>query len=1037
MHMRRLLLLLCLQLGIMQAWAQEHTLTGKVTDEKGSPLANVTVSVLNTAKKTTATTLTREDGSFNVTATGTAAELKISFVGYNEQLVRINGKSAFPVTLESSKQTLSDVVVVGYGTQKRKDVTGSVSTIKGDVVKNVATPSLDKYLAGQTPGVQASVPSGLLGQPARIRIRGTNSISNSAEPLYVVDGVPYISGDQGDATSYNPISDINPNDIETMDVLKDGAATAIYGSRAANGVILITTKRGRAGKAKLTYDDWFASARASKRFKLLDANQFVTIANEKFTNIGEDGPAHADPDGVNTDWQSVVLRDAFQQNHALSVSGATDQTNYFLSFGYANLKGTTVSNDLTKYNFRAKIEQKALDNHLTIGGNIAATYNVTNGLNSSSTGLSGNIASAIRALPNVSEFNADGTYNISSDGTALGAGANDQVIDDKYTNVGYVLSHNIYRNQGINLTGNAFAKVKIIEGLNIGTQIGVNYLNPEAYEYLDPNHGDGRSYNGYVYQSFQPKFRYNWQNTIDYTKSFGQHTINIVAGEEMQKTTSRYTAAYGSNLSSTYFGTSGNIIGNSLTNQYVDGSRSQSSFLSFFGRANYSFQDKYLVSATLRRDKISSLPYGQQGATLPGASLGWRVSKEEFFKENIHFINDLKLRGGYAKVGNVEIGDFPYAGTFSAVQYGDYSGVQYSTVANPNLKFETSKKIDVGMDVAFLKNRIQLTVDYFRNNIDNLILAAPTAPSLGVPGNSIASNVGKMYNTGWEFSVNTTNYQTKDFTWSSTLNFTAVKNQVTKLANNNSDITNTYNITRVGQSIGAFYGYQSAGVNPANGNPLWVKGDGSIVQGDYNTSKYYAYDPKNPGDESTSAVALTSTDKKILGRSNPTWYGGFNNTFTYKHFDLNVFFTYSGGNKIYNITRQESLNNQKFQNGGVEQLSRWTKEGQITSVPKLYYGGDNFINQNGSLNSRFLENGNFLRAQMISLAYTFPVAMISRVKLTNLRVYAQVQNAFVVTRYKGLDPELANSVTTNNAPGLDYNTNPVPRTYTVGLNLGF
>ncbi|HRN47246.1 MAG TPA: TonB-dependent receptor [Niabella sp.] len=1031
--MRKTLLMVAVLLLFSGIAFSQKNMTGTVTDVGGIPIPNASVAV----KGTSIGTSTDNKGQFSLTVPGNYNVLVFSAVGYEDNEILISTSGSLVVTMIAKNTAMDEVVVVGYGTQKRKDLTASIATVKGDKLDKAAIPSVDKLLEGLVTGVQASTPSGILGQAARIRIRGTNSISNSSEPLIVVDGVPYVAGNQGSATPYNPMADINPADIENVEVLKDGAATAIYGSRAANGVILITTKSGKMGKAKISYSNWFGFAKASKKFDLLNANEFVEIANEKFANINNTNKyAVVDPNGVNTDWQSVILRNAFQQNHNLSVSGATNQTNYFISLGYTDMDGIVVANDLKKYNFRGKLEQKTLNNHLTLGTNLAVAYNINNGLNTGTNALSGNVGGAIRAFPNVAPKNTDGSWNLSADNARLGKGPNLREIDDNYTNQAFVLANNIFRSQGMNLTGNAFAKVMIIEGLNVTTQIGVNYLNVEDFWFYSPIHGDGRGSNGIVEQAFSPTFRYNWLNTVDYTKVFNEHSINVVLGHEAQKTRSRFLDGSGTNLSNVFFGVNGNIISNTLANQFYGGGLSERALESYFGRANYSYGDRYLLSATLRKDKISSLPWGKQDAVLPGASIGWRVSRENFFR-NISVINDLKIRGGFAKVGNVEIGSFPYAGTFSPVQYGDWSGVKYNRMGNPDLKFETSKKMNIGLDISLLQSRIQLTADYFRNDIDNIILAAPTPPSLGVPGNSIATNIGSMYNKGWEFSLNTVNVNSTDFVWNSTLNVSFVKNEVIRLASNNSDIISAYNITRINNPIGSFFGYEYAGVNPANGNPLWVKGDGTLVQGDFRTSRYYSYDPSNPGDMSKAAAALTFTDKKILGSANPTWFGGFNNNFTYKAFDLNIFLTFAGGNKVYNITGQESLNNQKFMNSGKMQLNRWTASGQKTDVPKLYYGSDNFVNQNGSLNSRFLENADFLRGQIMALGYTLPSKLLSPAHLTSLRVFAQIQNAFILTKYSGLDPELSTSVTTNNTPGLDYNVSPLPRTITVGLNLNF
>ncbi|ANH82187.1 hypothetical protein A8C56_15520 [Niabella ginsenosidivorans] len=1032
--MRKIVLLTMLMAFSLLAFSQTRTIRGKITTPEGMPIPNVTI--LLGSNKTVGTT-SDQNGDFSINAPSGESSLYVSAIGFKDQVVKISDKGTYTIALQpNTESNLEEVVVVGYGTQQRKDVTGAIGSIKGDAIQDLATPSFDKQLQGQVAGLQASVPSGILGQAARIRIRGTNSISSSSDPLYVVDGVPYISGNQGSATPYNPISDLNPSDIASIDVLKDGAATAIYGSRAANGVILITTKRGKTGKPTVTYDGWIATARASKKFDLLNADQFIEIANEKLTNYGEDGPAHASADGTNTDWQDIILRNAFQQSHALSLSGATDQTNYFLSLGYVNMDGISVSNNLIKYNIRAKVEQKALNNALTLGANIAVNYNINNGLNTGSSALSGNITGALRLPPNVSPFNADGSYNLSPSGT-LGAGPNDQTVDDNYTNLAYVLANNVFRSQALNINGNSFARLKLFDGFNISTQIGVNYINTEDFWYYNPVHGDGRGSNGIVDQAFSPTFRYNWQNTIDYSKKVQEHLFNIVVGQELQKTRYRYLEGSGTDLSDVYFGQQGNIISSTLANQFYGGSVSENAFLSYFGRLNYSYADKYLVSASLRHDKLSALPWGNQSATLPGVSVGWRLSKENFFSGASNIFNDAKIRASYAEVGNVDIGNYPYAGLFGPVQYGDWSGVQYSNMGNPDLKFETSRKWDVGLDLSFLHRKVQLVVDYFYNNVDNLILSVPTAPSLGVPGNSYSANVGKMTNKGWEFTVNSVNIDNGSFRWNTAFNVSFIKNKVIELVDNK-DIINTYNITRVGLPIGSFYGYQAAGVNTQNGNPIFQKADGSFVQYDGSDDPHYGffvYDPSNPTDESTSST-LSASDKRVLGQPNPKWYGGLTNNFYYKGFDLGIVLTFAGGNKIYNITRQETLLNQKFQNNGTEILKRWTTVGQVTDVPKLWYFEDNNMNSNGNLNSRFLEKGDYLRGQTIALGYSFNTKHFSNV-INTLRIYIQAQNAFVITGYSGLDPELANSVTTNQTPGLDYNTNPVPRTFSFGLNVNF
>ena len=1020
--------------------AQERTITGVVTSkDDGLPIPGVSVKVINSKIGVS----TGADGTYSIKVGGSSV-LQFSSIGYSTQNISTGKSIKLNVSLVSDTKALTDVVVIGYGTAKRKDVTGSVASIKGEDLAGKPVASFDQALAGKITGVQVTNSSGILGAAPRIRIRGTNSISSGADPLYVVDGMVIISGGSSSVASVNPLGDINPNDIQSVDVLKDGAATAIYGSRGANGVIIITTKRGTKGKTQVNYNSWFAWANVAKRFDLLDAQEFVTIANEKLYNSGTTTPQavlgyDASGNVINTNWQDLVFnKDAFQQNHNISFSGATDLSNYYFSLGYADLKGTTVGNNQTKYQFSGKFEQKALDNYLTFGASITGSYVKNTGLNSGTSSLSGNIGNAIRALPNVGAFNADGSYNLSSDNARLGRGANLKEIDDNYTNIKYVLDHNIFSNQTFSLLGNAFVDVKIIDGLNLRSQVSTQNMFGEDYRYLDPLHGDGGSATkGSELQQYIPVSRYSWTNTATYNKTIGDHSFGATVGLEYQKSSSRYFYASGSQLSSTFF-SGENIISNSLTQSTFDigGGVSENAYKSYFARANYAYKDRYLVSATYRIDAISSLPLGNQSAKLPGVSIGWRISQEDFMKGNLKFINDLKIRGGYAKTGNTDIGNYPFAGTFGAATYGVQSGLAYTQVGNSSLKFETSGKYDVGIDATMFDSRITLTADYFKNNIDNLILAAPTAPSLGVPGNSINQNVGKMYNKGYEFAVSADIFRDSPFKWNTSFNITFVKNKITQLSNNNSDITYTYNVNRVGESIGSLYGYEYAGVNPANGNPLYVKSTGQIIQGNIANQTYYVYDAANPT-ALTTATTLAASDKKILGQSNPTYYGGLVNTFRYKGFDLNINMVFSGGNKVMNITRQESLLNQKFLNNGTEILERWTTPGQVTNVPKVYYGRDAFTNLTSSTSSRFVEDGKFIRAQDLVLGYTFPKLFTDKIKLSRLRLYAQVQNAFVITPYSGLDPELNYSTSTNSQAGLDYNTNPKARTFLIGLNVGF
>ncbi|MDO7885657.1 TonB-dependent receptor [Hymenobacter sp. CA2-7] len=1047
---KTLLMSFILMFTLFQAvLAQTRTVSGRVTDQKsGEGLPGVTVLL----KGTTNGVSTNSDGAFSLSVPATGGTLVFSSVNYVTQERAIGTQSEFAIGLATDTKQLSEVVVTGYGTQERRDLTGSIATVQGETVSNLASPSFAQQLAGRAAGVQVQTPSGLLGQQPRILIRGTNSISGSSSPLIVVDGQPIFTGQLSgiDTNGSSGLADINPNDIESYEVLKDGSATAIYGSRAANGVILITTKHGKKGKATVTYDTYMGVAQTLKRYKLLDADDFVTISNEKYANQGNTGriaESYTDASGnrVSTDWQDQVFRTGFQQNHALTVSGATDKTNYFFSAGFTDQSGVIKPNTLQRFTFRANIDSE-VKSWLRIGMNAGLTRSQTIGLNTGGNALSGNVAASLLLFPNVPARNPDGTPYLNSAGI-LGQGNNAIPINFNYPNILFSLENNIYRSTSYRILANTYAEVEPLKNFRLRTQLSTDTQLEDDFQYWDPRAGDGRGLNGLVLQNFSPNIRWNWINTATYNNIIAEnHKINAVAGVEYQKTNSNTYYAQGTGLSDRALGQN-NIISGTVTNQYSGGDFVQQGLQSYFGRLNYAFKDRYLLSATLRSDAVSGLGVGHNRGWFPGGSVGWRVSQEEFFKNaSIASVwTDFKLRASYARVGNLPPSYYPAAGIYSAAQYASQAGISYSNVGNPLLQWETSKKEDYGIDLGFYGGRITFSADYYRNNIDGLILAVPTPPSLGVPNNSYNANAGTMYNKGLELNLTTQNIRNDNFTWSTNINFSTNTNQVTSLGEGGAPIYaqylgGNYNVTQVGQSIGSLWGYDYQGVNSANGNPLYKKIDGTIIQGNLATSRYYVYDPANPTALTTTS-SLTTADKIILGRTNPKLFGGFDNTFTFKGFDLDVFLRYNFGNQIMNVTRQQLLQ-QTFVNNGSEILDRWQKPGDVTSTPRLFYNSTDFSNNTSSASSRFVESGNFVRIQNITLGYTLPTNVVSVIGLSRVRVYAQVQNLYTFTNYRGVDPEVNSTSTSgntvsNNAAGIDYNSNPQQRVFTGGLNVAF
>jgi TonB-linked SusC/RagA family outer membrane protein len=960
----------------------------------------------------------------------TANALMFSFVGYRTMEVAIDGRSSVDVVLPVDVFSVDEVVVVGYGVQKKREVTGSISQVKGDDIATLATPSFESQLAGRAAGVQITSQSGVLGSTPRIRIRGVSSISSGTYPLIVVDGVPVATGGLGGYASNNALTDINPADIESVEILKDGSATAIYGSRAANGVMLITTKRGTKGKFKVTYNNYVGYAQPVRLFDLLNAQEFIEIANEKLTNRNQ-APLAVDG-GVDTDWQRAVLRsNAFQQDHNLSLSGASDVSSYYFSLGYTTQEGVSKPNEMSRYSARANVDQK-LTRWLTIGANIGVTQTNYFGMNTGENSLSGNIFSAIRQLPNTPIYNSEHPtgYNIDFVSPGLvGRWKNGTTIGDNLPNIVYTLDKNVYKTKNLRTMGTAFASADILPSLNFRTQIGVDTNGSEGLLYWNPLHGDGQSVKGRVQNMYDAYTRWNWQNILSFNKTFAEvHNVSAVLVNEFQKQRYNWFEAIGTDLSNEFF--QHNLISGSYGTANSGGSLSENGFISYAGRVNYNFNEKYFIQASVRYDGISSLPDANKFGIFPGGSVGWNIARESFMDGIRDVVSDFKLRASYAEVGNVSIGNYPYAGLYGAAKYGDNNGIAFAQMGNDALKWETSKKLDVGFDAMFMEGKYKFSFDYFQNDQDGLILAAPTPPSFGIPGNSVNKNVGALKNWGYEFAGEAVLVQKTNLTWSIDANLTLADNEVLSLVEGQEQILpDNYTIIRIGETIRAIYGYDYVGVNNANGNPIYRKSDGSLVQGNIPTSNYKVYNPDNPSDISQAAALSSATDKIIFGPSLPTFFGAVNSKLFWNGFDFNVMFRFSGGNYVMNRTRDDLLQH-SFTNSSREILGRWKSESEPGDgwTPKLWSQGGNFINISNQTNGRFVEKGDFLKLQNVVIGYTIPKSLLSRVGIENLRVFAQGQDLWMSTKYTGIDPEMESN-------GVDFNGTPRQRVITMGLNL--
>jgi TonB-linked SusC/RagA family outer membrane protein len=1041
------ILLFCLFLGIGLVSAQTKVTGTVIFADDGEPVVGATV----VAKGTNVAAVTDIKGAFTLNAPGSAKTLSITYLGMVPQEVTI--APVVNVTLQTNTHNLDEVVVVGYGTQRKKDVTSSISSVKGSVVAEQASPSFMQSLAGRAAGVQIVTGTGDVTAPPRVAIRGVGTISSDKEPLYVINGIPVTSTNlKYSYANNNALADINQSDIESFDILKDGAATAIYGSRAANGVVLITTKQGKQGSAKVTYDGWIGSSSPSKLYDLLNAEQFVTIANEKFAAAGTPAQAFLDEKGTNTNWYDHVFRTGTQQSHSVSISGATPKTNYYLSAGYTNQKGVIIANDYKRYTFNARADQKILKDYASIGFTLNASSQNNSGPLKGTSSLSDNMYAASRMLPNVSVYNPDDPtgFNIeSSDRKSLGKGANLRTIDLTIPNIMWSLTNNHQNSDSYRLLPTANIDIKPTSYLTFRSLVGADLsLVDDGYSWR-PESGDGFGYNGLISKSSIKRQRWNFQNILTFNKNFGLHHVDATAVAEWTNYEYSRFSGGGRDFSDPFF--VDRLISSTYVTQTSGGSWTTTGLTSYIFRGNYNYNSLLYLGGSVRRDGISVLDPSNRWGTFPGGSAALRISQFSFWKESgiNDVVSDFRLRGSLAQVGNDRLNsEFMYKDFFSGEKYGGQAAIAYSQAGNTDLKWETQKISDFGFDAGLLNGRFNFVFAYWSKDNSNIVLDVPQPPSLGIPDCVIPQNYGKITNHGIELELGGNIIEKDNLVWKSSLNFSTQKSQVVSLVE---EIPYEHFILREGESVYALYGYRYAGANQANGNPMYYKADGSIVQGNVSDSKYYLYDPSDPASlkvptaeeaKEGKTANLVADDKAILGNSLPTWFGGWDNTVTYKGFDLNIFFRYSGGNKVANITRRDMLN-QQFLNNSTEILGRWQSPEQPGDgqTPRLWYGRAGFINLDGNGLDRWVEDGKFLKLQNIALGYTLPKNVTKVLMVEKVRVYAQIQNAYTWTKYSGLDPEsytaLATSGVQGGVTGIDWNGNPQQRTFLFGLNVAF
>ena len=974
--------------------------------------------------------------------------MQISYIGMQTAEVAIAPN--IRVILKTDSKALDEVVVVAYGTQSARTVTASVSTVRADALKDVPSVSFDQMLQGRASGVSITTPSAGVGQAPIVRVRGVNSITSGTSPLYVVDGVPIESGNLSYLANANALADINPADIVSMDVLKDAAAAALYGSRAANGVILITTKQGQSGKVKVSYDGFVGFSNATDFYEMMNAQEYVDFKNLAVKNrYGTDElsltTGYVSPYGnkafnmmkdangnyVDTDWKDAAFQNGLSQSHSVAVSGGSDKVRYYLSGNYTTQEGIVKGDKYDRLGVKANINVQATD-WLKVGMNTNVTTGTTSYVDAARRGsnfaVGGFPRLALINAPNLPMYNEDGTPYYLAQG--LGYGGN--TVFSTFSNPAAILSlGNGLSSDVTRFIGVFYAEATPLKGLSLKTQYGVDYARIEEQRFWSPLHGDGVNSKGLANAYNTKNNRWTWTNTATYNFSLGQNNFNLLAGTEAsERNNSRWTAQR-KDLQDDKFVVFQGPFGSAT----AGGSLSNNTMVSYFGRINYDYASKYIVSLNYRRDGYSALSEKNRWGNFGGVSAAWRVSEEGFFKPLRNVVDDLKIKGSYGVVGNTDIYDYASKSFYSSYNYGINGTYGLAQIADPNLKWESSEKYSIGFNARLL-DRISVDFDYYYTKSSDLILDVPQSPSKGIPGNIITTNAGKMKNSGIELTVSAYVIRNSQFTWETSFNITTNKNKVISLAdgvenilkgdNGGLEITN---ITVPGKSIGRLYLYPTAGVDPKSGRRVFITPEGDRTLLMFEKGGWFYEDGTEYAGE---------FEPVDCGNTLPTWYGGWTNNFKYKGFDLSLFFQFSGGNKIYNGTKA-SVSDMRYWNNSKDVYKKyWTPERTHAEYPMPIYG-DNYSNGSALPISDLVERGDYLRLKNVSLGYTFNTKNWSKaVGISALRLYVQAQNLFVITGYSGMDPEtLTNVESATLSGGTDKNTLPQARTYTIGVNLTF
>lgn len=1039
----RLCLLSFLALFISgQTFSQSRSISGKVTDAKdGLPLPGVSVQIKGESVGST----TDMNGSFTVNV-APGATLVFSHTGYDGLQLKVGNEETLNVQLQLSKGSMSEVVVIGYGTVKKKDLTGSVGSVKASQLQERPAASVNEALSGRIAGVQVTTNSGRPGGATRIRVRGFSSINSSNNPLYVVDGVYIPIGNQ--TLNSNSIDYINPNDIASVEVLKDASGTAIYGARGANGVVLITTKRGTNGPAKVTYDGNFSVPTIGpKRVHMLNAQQYLDLEDLAFDNIkvyDPDGwaagtyssavdprvkrkslPTMFDANGkplYNTDWLKESLQHKLSQNHQIGVTGGSNNNLYGLFLGYRDDNGLLLNSYLKRYSARFVLDLKPKD-WLRMGGSISYNNQEENLVDQGTGGLN-SVRMITEAFPFLPVKFEDGSWgdNYLYPGAEGGSNPVHIMTDRKY----------IVNVQ--NMLGHAYVNLLLGGGFDIKSQVGISVVQRQENQFSSRTlHNISMDQNGTASIFDNREIYWSSETFLNYTKTIKEdHTLNGLVGLSWQGTNFFSVNASSQNFSTDFFQYY-NLGAGSVQNASAS-NKSGFAFNSYFGRLNYGFREKYLVTFTGRVDGSSKFGDNHKFAFFPSAAVAWNASNEDFIKRS-KTISHLKLRVSHGLTGNSEIAPYssdPLLGSYTAIfNNARFSGVGTNRLGNPDLKWEKTAQTDAGLEIGLLENRISFEADWYYRKTTDMLLESPLPRSTGYP--SLMKNIGSMENKGIELTLHTINIKTQDFTWSTTFNISMNRNKVLSLAtpapifSGNPNFLSNTGIIQVGQPVGSFWGLVREGV--------WTDAERAEAK---KYSSYRGGKPILPGDLKYRDVngdsAINDLDRMIIGNGNPKGWGSFNNSFSYKNFDLLIEIGYMYGNDVLNQTKHSGEDRTGIANSFSSVLDYY-QPGKNNNNTMIATTRDTRAGYVTNVDTRWVEDGSFIRGKNLLVGYNFSANTLSRLKISKLRVTASVQNFFLKTKFSGNDPEVT-TYSNAFAQGQTFFDYPKPTTYMLGISLG-